>query len=147
METICSCLNLFPPFHESAITVSCLLFVTLCDRMGDTSIMFKCATTVILCAVHAPRIFPGRESASSIGKASVIWLLLGRHVCNECHQMFLKSEPKLLATPYLVAIQNGCFVIPFPDQMFGMAEMPREVLLSRCRHSTAVGSCLHRRRF
>ena len=30
----------------------CPVFVTMCDRMGDTKVMFKCATAVTLCVLH-----------------------------------------------------------------------------------------------
>ena len=35
----------------------------MCDRMGDTKVMFKCATAVTLCVLHGGspfRAFPGQ---------------------------------------------------------------------------------------
>ena len=39
------------------------MFVTVCDRIGDTKVMFKCATAVTLCVLHAGspfRAFPSQ---------------------------------------------------------------------------------------
>ena len=55
--------------------------VTMCDRMGDTKVVFKCATAVILCVLHAGGVhsghFPVSAYALSIGKISVILPLPG----------------------------------------------------------------------
>ena len=67
--------------RESAIKKSLMpRVVTVCDRMCDTKVMFKCETTVTLCVLHAGspfRAFPSQCVRCRSEKISVIWPLPG----------------------------------------------------------------------
>ena len=46
----------------------CFLCVTVCDRMGDTGVMFKCAKVVRLRAANARQVFPVSEHVCVVNR-------------------------------------------------------------------------------
>ena len=60
--------------------------VTMCDRMGDTKVMFKCATAVTLCVLHGGspfRAFPG-QCVGVADRKNLRHLASARLTCMQC---------------------------------------------------------------